>query len=339
MWFEALAHPPSRTIDLFEDGDGGINGAVFLAVDDDHAIIIGDTADGQNSEGWGMTFPLDGTSADIHYLEDIRLFGNAALLHGGKAVATFTQSAGISVRTVAGALIDALPDEVEGQCLAGFGDVLLAGGGGDGALWIWALDTRQLLATVQTSPWKQQIVGIAWHPSGDWLVTTSQGDGVRLWSVAKLQATPHGAMVTPVSAYATDDNRMYYEPAFSSDGALVAVGCGNGDVLVFDFAPDQLRPRHRLSSGEDEVMTAAFHPTGRQLVTGSRGRISVWDTITGALVTTREPADPDPRHEDEDFPPTQIAGIRFARGGALLVVARSSTVELWDLGSDSTPGR
>ena len=96
VWFEALANPPSRQIDLFEGGHGGINGAVFLTTDDHNAVIIGETADGQNSEGWGMTFPLDGTSDDIRPLDDIRLFGNAALLLGGKAVATFTGSTGVS---------------------------------------------------------------------------------------------------------------------------------------------------------------------------------------------------------------------------------------------------
>jgi len=337
VWFEALDNPPSRQIELIADGEDGITGVGFLTTDDHHGIAIASSADGQNSESWVLTFPLDGTG-EVHVLEDIALFGDVALLLGGKAIATFAnEESGVALRTLTGELIERLPDDIDGQCLAGFNDILLAGGTGNGQVWIWAIDSKQLLADVQTSEWKQQIVAIAWHPSGDWLVTTSQGDGVRLWSVAKLQATPHGDMATAESAHVTGENRMYYAPTFSSDGALVAVGCGNGEVLLFDFASGQLRLRHTLKSSEEEVMALAFHPTLPHLVTGSQGLLSIWNTTTGELVITHaalvrpEPVDDDDDETYEEFSSTQIAGIKFARGGKLFVVARSFTVDLWDL--------
>ena len=318
----------------------GISGAVFLTLDDRNAVIIGTVADGQNSEGFGLTFQLDGN--DVHHLDDVNLFGNAALMLGGQAVATFSDG-GIRLRTLTGDSIETFPDDVEGQCMASFNDILLAVGSGDGFLWIWALDSKRILAAVETSSARQQIYALAWHPSGDWLVTTSQGDGVRLWSVSKLQATPADGTATPDATHVIGENRMYYEPVFSADGTLLAVGCGTGEVLLFDVAPGELRLRHTLKNSDNEVMAQAFHPTQPHLVTDANGTLCVWDTNTGALVMTREtiawfePEDENDEDDEDDddlyeeFSPTQIAGIRFARGGKLLVVARAYHVELWDL--------
>src|SRR5579884_3731153 len=68
--------------------------------------------------------------------------------------------------------------------------------------------------------------------------------------------------------------------AYAPDGSVLAVGCADGTVRVWDLAAR--REIAKLTGHTNAVLAAAFLPDGRTLATGGADRlVKVWDVDTG----------------------------------------------------------
>ena len=74
-----------------------------------------------------------------------------------------------------------------------------------------------------------------------------------------------------------------YPPAFSADNSLVAMSTGYA-IALFDVQTGR-RLHHDDRSPQDFLRSAAWSPSGDQIVTGNGdGIVSVWEAATGKLI-------------------------------------------------------
>ena len=104
--------------------------------------------------------------------------------------------------------------------------------------------------------------------------------------------------------------------AFSRDGKRLALVTPAGHVLIWDLAAN--RPERTVAKG---VITAAFSPDGRRLVTGERDLTArVWDVTTGKSVLG-----PLTGHRD------LLTGVAFSPDGRYIVTtSRDHDARVWD---------
>jgi WD40 repeat protein len=118
-----------------------------------------------------------------------------------------------------------------------------------------------------------------------------------------------------------------FDLAFSKDGHLLAVGCDDGGVRLYDARTGALR--HTLTGHRAIVYGVAFSPDGKKLVTCSGaynrdgqppGEIILWDLATARAEATLP------------GPPGGFAWITFSpEGKHLYSVGSDGMIRLWDL--------
>jgi WD40 repeat protein len=170
---------------------------------------------------------------------------------------------------VSGALLRSLDDPYGVKQVAWSPDgAFLASRAGDGTVRVWDAANGQVLHT-----WEREAdcigVHLTWLPDGGRLGVGCRymdGDGkVTVWDVATRQ-------VVHVLDHTTGVHRV----AWSPDGALLASGCLDGVVRVWDGRSGEELYTLRDLSGQ--VGSVAWSPDGARLAwSGPDGRIQVWD--------------------------------------------------------------
>jgi WD40 repeat protein len=80
----------------------------------------------------------------------------------------------------------------------------------------------------------------------------------------------------------TRDRGLVSSLAFSPDGRILAVGAGDGTIVLWDVATGEALGRPLSGHDEDEVEAIAFGPDGRTLVSIGAEKMIVWDFTTEA---------------------------------------------------------
>ena len=206
---------------------------------------------------------------------------------------------------------------------------LFASAGGDPDLHstradfhLWDAVTGQQVRSLEAAPSTGQGHTVAFSPDGQFLLGAASdsldrggASGVHLWEVAtgNLVRTIPTDLPVPIrgAAFAPDGKQVAICAGGSGPGRILLVATnGTGSVLV-------LRTRQG-------VQRVAFHPDGRQIVSGGGdGNLRFWDIATGTELLALE-AHPRP-----------ILALGFDAAGRRLVSAGAEgTVRVWDPGAE-----
>jgi WD40 repeat protein len=201
-----------------------------------------------------------------------------------------------------------------GHCRFSPGGRFLAAAGAWGAIHLWDLKTRTLVAALRGQ--NGEIRDMAISPDGRTLATAGEDLTIRLWDLsAKSQRAVlrgHTAGVTSL--------------AFAPDGKSLASGSNDRTVRVWRVAA---QPEAQALHGHTaSIYAVAFSPDGKLLATGSFDNTAkVWDLTAGHVVAT--------------FPgrPGGLHNVTFSPDGKLLAVGtwfpnqpnHPGEVGLWDV--------
>jgi WD40 repeat protein len=202
----------------------------------------------------------------------------------------------------------------------------LAGGGEDGAVHLWEVDTGRPLMTdeqpVQLKGHTDWVLALTFRPDGKLLASSGHDGTVVLWDVAgrkkqlDFAARPPAPPNTP-----TEPAPTVASVAFSPDGKLLAVGNAAAQIHLFGVADGKFV---RTLAGHTSTVTGlAFHSGGAVLVSASKDRtLRLWNPANGQMLKALE------GHT------AWVQGVTFlAQGTRLASVGADQTVRLWDLTS------
>lgn len=141
----------------------------------------------------------------------------------------------------------------------------LAGSGADGTVRLWDVATGKEVRVLRPFVWTARYP--IFSADGN-LLATGSDKGVVLWN-AITNKELHRLESGVVEAI-----------ALAPDGKLLAVGCMDGSVWVFDTTAG--KTFHQLNGHKHRAWSLAFSPDGKSLATGSAdGNLRFWDLATG----------------------------------------------------------
>ena len=165
------------------------------------------------------------------------------------------------------------------------------------------------------------VVSLAFAADGKLLAVGYGGGGLVVWDVATGELThplatssAPGGRRQPFLGHA---NCEVTALAFAPNGELLASGCDDETVRLWDTATGQ--ERLRLEGHEHGVRSLAFSPDGKVLAATSESEVKLWDTSTAEQLQTLE------GHA------LAANSVAFSPDGKLLASGSSDkTLKLWD---------
>ena len=172
------------------------------------------------------------------------------------------------------------------------------------------------------------VYGLALSKNGRLMVTSGQGDPLRLWAVTGAGHARLEYSTKPVAG-------VLDSVALAPDGRLLAVGSTAEAGVGLLNVSDPAHPKYLgalPSKGTASVYSLAFSPDGRLLASGSSdGKIQLWNVT--------DPADPTPL-----VGPLTASAAGFARaltfspdGKVLASGGEDGTVRMWNLANPASP--
>lgn len=150
---------------------------------------------------------------------------------------------------------------------------------------------------------------LAWSPAGDRLaVQTSDRRSLQLLRVAT------GSVLAETTQRLGTDGVAF---SFSPDGALLAAGAEDGEVLLLDG--HTLEMVRALSGHTPPIQQTAFHPDGRLATSGVDPVIRIWDPRDGRLLMSL------PGHDQ------RVTSVSWNEDGRLASASWDHTVRLWNV--------
>lgn len=224
-------------------------------------------------------------------------------------------------------------------------------------VWLWEVATGNELPSPLMGRRYDTVNRLAFSPDGKTLATSGdRDDSVRFWELATgmeqavlghngqaLAYSPDGKLLalegwdradeknekSVVRLFETDNFKEVRQLAglrggvgaivFSRDGATVAAGSRDGQLLLWETATG--KELRALTGHRDSVTALAYAPDGKQLVSGSKDKtICVWDLATG------QPLQALAGHQG------WVSSVALSPDGKTAITAGwDRTVRLWDL--------
>jgi WD40 repeat protein len=198
---------------------------------------------------------------------------------------------------------------------------LLATAGENDCIRIWDIPSGTLRSSIASG--FSSILSVAFAPGGRSLVVAGRARNVfaELWELqgnkplarftdGRPLPDPAESNFTPVLP--EEYKRGAIVLAISSDGSLLAAGCRDGIIRLWDIATGE--PRNSLSAHTGPLLHLAFAQDGRTIASiGDDHVLKLWHTKTGQ------------RLFNMDYQNYTLAGLAFSRDGRLLVAAAVPT--------------
>ena len=155
----------------------------------------------------------------------------------------------------------------------------LASAGLDIYLRVWDLSTgkevRRLVGDSSVFALQQFVMNVTYSPDGNEIISGGADMAVRIWACSAAEGTRgHRRTITTGTG-------AVHAVAFSPDGKEIATGSGLNDPIIQFWSRDTAREVRRFRADSIVVLSAAYRPDGRQLVTTSPIGVSVWATDSG----------------------------------------------------------
>jgi len=150
------------------------------------------------------------------------------------------------------------------------------------------------------------MVGAAFSPDGERIVTAFGDLGVRVWDWKNLKEIASLAGHTKWVARA----------AFSPDGRRIVTASHDGTARVWDW--ERGVEVVWLGGHKLQVWDATFSPDGRRIVTASNDEARIWDAETGVQIAALKQAGP-------------MWSAAFSPDGAKVLTTPSNSAKLWDV--------
>lgn len=189
---------------------------------------------------------------------------------------------------------------------------MLATGSSDGTVMLWDVSTWEVLRTINSS--QDGVWSLAWSFDERRLATAGvQGAGV--WNPETGEELV--ALSSPLGVFLT-----FYSVSFSPDGKLIATGCSDGSVNLFDSRTGETV--RQLAGHTLPVLATDWSPNGKYLASGSMDRTTIiWDVQTWCEKSVLRTYVPSSRND--------INGLAWSPDGTLLATAgQEGNVHIWD---------
>jgi WD40 repeat protein/DNA-binding SARP family transcriptional activator/tRNA A-37 threonylcarbamoyl transferase component Bud32/energy-coupling factor transporter ATP-binding protein EcfA2 len=196
---------------------------------------------------------------------------------------------------------------------------------------IWLLDLASGQTSRRLSLEGGEVSSLAFHPSGDLLLSGSADGSVSLWDVPTGEmARGYEGHARPGEEPALGTTWRVHDLAFSPDGRSFLSASGDHSVRLWDVETGAILQHHQ--SPTDMANAAAFDPMGRYLAAGFGHTrfglatenpdysIGLWDATTGAQIH---------RFVGHEGP---VVSLQFSPDGqTLLSGSLDNTLRLWSL--------
>lgn len=184
--------------------------------------------------------------------------------------------------------------------------VCLCSGSADKTAKLWSAASAEPKAVLKGH--RARLGKVAFHPSGQYVGTTSFDHSWRLWDVSTAQE-----LLLQEGHY-----KEVYAIAFQRDGALAATGDLNGVGRVWDLRSGKsIMP---LQGHSKQILSMDFSPNGYEVATGSDDRtVRIWDLRHRKCEYTI------PAHSN------LVSDVQFSpkSGELLLTASYDATIKVW----------
>lgn len=169
----------------------------------------------------------------------------------------------------------------------------IASGSDDGIIKVWDAITGSLQKTL-SGRHSNAITAIAFLPDSKLIISGARDSSLMLWDTTTGDPeviTDHFGTCKEYYSHLQplkEDDCWPHVVAFSADcSQMAAIGYDQGEQVIMLFDTGTWDPRKILTGHSDSVLSLAFSPDSRQLVSSSYDRIvKLWDTTTGDLQKT-----------------------------------------------------
>jgi len=190
----------------------------------------------------------------------------------------------------------------------------IAGGGEDGAIRIWEVNSRKLIRMLKGHT--DRVSSVAFSTEDALLASGSDDGTIKLWEVNS------GSLIKTLDGHSSFVNSV----AFSPDGSMFASGGGIGDETIKLWDTKSKSLVRGIEWDTKWANSVAFSPDGSLLASGDDyGQIALWEVKSGKCIRTFQ------GHGDR----RSVNSVAFSPDSRMLVSgSNDETIKLWEVNSE-----